>query len=294
MNLPDNNFQKIKEEYESIHAPKNLKKRIDTIMKKQPNNNSILRIAAKTAACVAAAAVVGIGALNLNPAFAASVSEIPGFGGLVRVLTFGKYEIKDGGFDALVETPKIEGLLDKELENELNTKFQENASAVIAAFEADMKEIKEAFPGEEVHMGMQSSYMVKTDNEDILAIDVYILNVVGSSSTKHTYYNINKKTGKLITLPEMFKENADYVGVLSTYIADQMQKINKESGAVVYWEADEFAESFTQISPDQKFYINDEGNIVICFDKYEVGPGSSGSPEFVIPNDIVADIILPL
>ena len=48
---------------------------------------------------------------------------------------------------------------------------------------------------------------------------------------------------------------------------------------------------FKEISKDQKFFINDDGNIVICFDKYEIAPGATGSPEFVIPNDVVKDIL---
>ncbi|MDY3927926.1 MAG: RsiV family protein [Clostridia bacterium] len=41
---------------------------------------------------------------------------------------------------------------------------------------------------------------------------------------------------------------------------------------------------------DQNFYINDSGNIVICFDKYEVAAGAQGCPEFEIPKSVVESI----
>ena len=41
-------------------------------------------------------------------------------------------------------------------------------------------------------------------------------------------------------------------------------------------------ECFQKIDGDQNFYINDQDQLVIVFDEYEVAPGSMGMPEFVI------------
>ena len=38
--------------------------------------------------------------------------------------------------------------------------------------------------------------------------------------------------------------------------------------------------------PYGNFYFSENGNIVIVFDKYEVGAGSSGAPEFEINKEI--------
>ena len=52
----------------------------------------------------------------------------------------------------------------------------------------------------------------------------------------------------------------------------------------VYWLDNTKVEEwrFDQIAPDHNFYFNEEGQIVIPFNKYEVGPGSTGAPEFVL------------
>ena len=39
---------------------------------------------------------------------------------------------------------------------------------------------------------------------------------------------------------------------------------------------------FQGIKPDQSFFINDRGNPVIVFEKYEIAPGSMGIQEFEI------------
>ena len=203
------------------------------------------------------------------------------------------YETSDKGYQAKVVTPKIEGLLDKDLEKKLNDEFKENADAVISAYEQDVRKLKEEFGDETIHMGVESNYIVKTDNENILALDVYLLNIAGSSSTKHTFYTIDKKTGELLTLKGLFKDDADYVTALSDCIRDEMIRQNKEEQGMFWIDGvtEESFEGFKQIKPDQNFYINDDGRIVICFDKYDVAAGAQGSPEFIIPDNIVKDLL---
>ena len=60
----------------------------------------------------------------------------------------------------------------------------------------------------------------------------------------------------------------------------------------MFWlKSEENPEGFEKISADQKFYINSDGKIVVCFDKYEIAAGAQGSPEFVLPDEVTADII---
>ena len=47
---------------------------------------------------------------------------------------------------------------------------------------------------------------------------------------------------------------------------------------------------FKEISPEQNFYINEENQLVIVFDEYEVASGNMGMPEFVIPGGLLEDI----
>ena len=70
-----------------------------------------------------------------------------------------------------------------------------------------------------------------------------------------------------------------------------MTRLNNEEGGMFWVEDDEFTEGFKGIKKDQNFYINEDGNLVICFDKYDVAAGAQGSPEFVIPNEIIKDIV---
>lgn len=53
---------------------------------------------------------------------------------------------------------------------------------------------------------------------------------------------------------------------------------------------DTIIEDFEAIKEDQNFYLNEEGQIVICFDEYEVAPGYMGLVEFAVDEEAVADI----
>ena len=39
---------------------------------------------------------------------------------------------------------------------------------------------------------------------------------------------------------------------------------------------------FTTITPETNFYINEAGNPIIVFQKYEIAAGAAGMPEFEI------------
>lgn len=281
-----NRLNDLKNEYKSICASDSLRQRTNAILK----TRRVLFY--KKFACSAAAFLILFTlTFNLFPELALAAAEIPVLNAVVKVITFGRYENKDMGYEAKIFTPKIEGLCDKELERKLNADFKENAEAVISAYQKDVEELKKEFGEETIHMGVTFDYIIKTDTKEILSLDVYLLYTAGSSSTKHTFYTIDKKSGKLLTLKELFKSNADYITPVSEYIRGEMKRINKEEDGMFWTDEDNPPfEGFKEIKEDQNFYINQNGELVICFDKYDVAAGAQGSPEFVIPKKITDPI----
>ena len=53
---------------------------------------------------------------------------------------------------------------------------------------------------------------------------------------------------------------------------------------VQYWLDDPEVEewNFDKIAEDQDFYVNEDGHIVVCFNEYDVAPGSMGCVEFIL------------
>ena len=67
-------------------------------------------------------------------------------------------------------------------------------------------------------------------------------------------------------------------------MAEQMEKNEN----IIYWmySDDKTFWGFYEIAPDQNFYFNENNDLVIVFNKYEVAPGSMGYPEFIIPLEL--------
>lgn len=278
-------IDKLKENYNNIKIPARLNDVVNDAINKKSNHKI------QTKWLVTAASICAVvGAININPVFADNLEQIPVIGNLVKIVNFSNYQIKDNGYEASIKVPKIEGLDNKELEYKLNKEFEENGKKLYSQYLEEVKGLKES--NESGHKSAESWYEVKTDNDNILSLVIYEYEAEGSSNTTRRFYNIDKKNQTALTLEGMFK-NDDYINVISENIKQQMAEQMKKDKNKIYWLNDKEARNsnFKSIKRDQGFYINKSGELVICFDKYEVGPGAMGLVEFTIPKDIIKPLM---
>ena len=271
----------------NIEIPDNLDKVVNDAL-----NSKSIKTKRKTISkwsSVAASVCLVVGAINLSPTFANTLEEIPVIGNVIKIINFRNYSIDENGFDVSIDIPKIEGLKNKDLEYRLNKDFEEEGKRLYQEYLKEMETLKsEGVEGREL---VKSWYEVKTDNDNILSLVVFKHYVQGSSNTTRKFYNINKKDQTVLTLEGMFA-GTDYVNIISENIKEQMRERMKENPNEHYWLDEEMEGlNFTKINKDQGFYINDNNELVICFDKYEVGPGSTGLAEFVIPKEITSKLM---
>ena len=112
-----------------------------------------------------------------------------------------------------------------------------------------------------------------------LRVDTVI--AMGGSDSFTKIYNIDKKTGKMITLNDLFREGSDYKKRISDSIKEQMRVQMKKYISKTYFLVDDLPEfDFKQIKDDANFYISDNGELTFVFDEYEVAPGYMGLVEF--------------
>ena len=283
-------MNKFRNEYENIEIPDELEFLVRTTIKEQEKKMKRKNIINKSVIAAAVAGVVFVGSINLSSEISYALSEVPVLGSIVRVLTFKTFELKDNNFDAELKTPAIEGL-DSNLEAMLNEKYLDENQKLYDDFMKEIDEMKKA-DMDEAHMGIASGYEVKTDTDKLLVIGRYVVNTAGSSSTTIKYDTIDKQNKLLITLPSLFKDEA-YIDIISENIKAQMkEQMKDESNA--YWLEDDMMgdENFSKIDKNQSFYITKDNQLVIAFDKYEVAPGYMGNPEFIIPSELLKDVLV--
>lgn len=144
------------------------------------------------------------------------------------------------------------------------------------------------------YVAMDTHYQILRNDDRLFTVCFETVISAGGSSQYSRYITLDKQTGNLIELETLFQPYSDYIGIISQDILRQMTE-QVENGEADYfipggiWSEDE---CFKEIQADQNFYINNDGQLVIVFDEYEVAPGSMGRPEFTIPTDILQTILL--
>lgn len=266
-------FKNAKDKYEQIKAPESLRKSVEKIFDEKPKQN---RISKYVVGAVASIVVCFTIALNVSPTFAANIANNEFMKDIVKVLTANKYEISKNNMVAKIVTPKIDGISNITVEEKINNEIETMMNEIIANFESETAELEKNYP--DAHYGIDADYIVKTDNEKYLSVDIYVVNTVGSSSTVHKFYNFDKTTGEVIHLKDIIKE--DYIEDVAKIIETEIEKRNKEEGHEIYYAT--YDEIVELLNKKEEFYINENGKPVIVFDKYEIGIGAIGCPEFEI------------
>lgn len=294
--MSNKNLEKLKKDYMNTPIPQELdfivKKTLKQRRKEMNKQKNIKRLVIPAASIAVAFTLITAG-INTSPAIADNLGKIPVIGNVVKVLTFREYNIDEDTYHGNIKTPEIQGLENTDLQDSLNKKYLEENKKLYDEFMEEVEELEKENGG---HLGVDSGYVIKTDTDDILSIGRYTVNTVASSSTEFKYDTISKKDNILITLPSLF-ENDDYIKIISENIKVQMIENNKNDENKIYWIADlqddnSIVENFEEISSTQDFYINEENKLVISFDKYEVAPGYMGVLEFIIPTEILSDVLV--
>lgn len=288
--MKNDKIDKLKENYNNIEIPKELDDVINDAFnesenKKLENNKKDWRRNMKNMKkWYASAAAVGliIVSVNASSTFAKSLENIPVIGNIIRVVNFNNYRIDKDGMDVSISLPEVSSD-SKDLEYKLNKEFEKEGKEAYKKYEAEVEKLEKE--GKTTHKSAEMWSETVAENDKTLSVAIYNTETEASAATSRKIYNIDKKDKTILTLEGMFGNN-DYVDVLSKNILSQMKERTKKDSNDVY-----FVDHTFKIKKDQPFYINDKGELVICFDEYEVAPGSAGLVEFVIPSNVVSKLM---
>ena len=315
-------LRQLKEEYENMKIPEAGRERlqagIDRARMEKKRAEHARRRSAWTA--VAAAAVVMIALPNTNMQIAHAMENIPLLGGFFRLVTVRQYNYSDENHDAEVELAQItygedagEGASVGEVaaapkgtaagsvegvgqEAAVANLSEDGVEAVNQDMEATVEELIRQFEdtlSEEGYHGLHVSQEVVTDNDRYYTVKLSVLETEASGYEHNQFYTIDKQTGNVVTLEDLFAEGSDYISAISENIKTQMrEQMAADEGVIYFLDGDDMPEfNFQGITEQTNFYFNEKDELVIAFDEYEVAPGSMGAPEFVIPQEVTAAIL---
>lgn len=244
------------------------------------SRRTLTRLSASAAAVVL---VFSLG-VNLSPAFADAVRDVPVLGSIAEVVTLKNYFEQKDNVSYSVRQPAVADDQGQVQDDVVNQQIQQAIDTYLADAQQRIEEYKEAYLAtggtEEEFLSrniqVQVDYQVFSQTEDTLSFALYMDENWVNSYGIVKYYNLDLQTGQPLTLQDLLGDN--WQSMVNEEIAAQIQQQEQEGVPYLIDES-----TFSGVTDQTKFYINDQHQIVIVFDKYEIAPGSSGRPEFVLP-----------
>ena len=193
-----------------------------------------------------------------------------------------------------IKIPKVkitgtDGKVMKSESEKLNAAISSYQNKFIKDYKKDVAAIKK---GEKGNESLTSGYKVVTDNDKLFCLRIDTVIAMGGSQSYAKIFSVDKKSGKQITLKNLFKKGSGYIDRISDNIKEQMRAQMKENADVTYFVDDENNKfNFKSISNKTNFYVNEKGELTLVFDKYEVAPGYMGMVEFSIPTGEIVDMV---
>ena len=282
-------YIKSKAAEEQTDIPDSVKNHIEQTLADLPEKKPVIkqiRILPRIAAAAACFVFITLFVLpNVSVAYAQTLEQIPVIGDIVRVVTIRNYFYADDKHEMNIDVPQIEGE-DSEAVDYINKDVSELTTALVNQFYKDLE-----ITGNNGYGSIHVDYEATTNTDRWFTLKLSVSETSASSNTYFEFYHIDKKQGKIVELGDLFNTDK-FSDILVAEIKMQMQEQMANDENISYWINNSgIGEEFATVSADHNFYWNENGDLVIIFDKYEVGPGSMGTSEFVIGRDVIKDIL---
>ena len=201
----------------------------------------------------------------MSASAAEALEQIPVLGSLVQVVTLRNYLYDDGHSFADVSVPQV--LEGGQAGSAINAAVQADIDRLLKQFQQDAEVLSQGG-----YQSLDVSYEVASDTDRWFTLRVSALQTQASGYQILRYYHIDKTTGEMVALSDLFPTGSDYVAVLSDEVLRQMEEEDRSY----------FPNEFRSIDPDQDFYWTSDGGLVLVFDEASVAAAAEGVLEFPI------------
>lgn len=242
---------------------------------------------------VAACFIFSVLLPNVSEKSAYALQSIPGLGRYFQLITLRKYSFNDGSHSAEVQTPYLavgaEEAKSDSAWKEAKSDSAEKINADIAKITDELiQEFKEELTKSE-YKNLDVHSEVILNSEEYYVLSLSVLQEEGDSHTLNHYYTVDKHSGELLTLSELFPYTANYKEILTEEVKKQIKEHNRISEDKYFVQDGEDEEGFREVTDEQSFYINADKHLVLVFPEGEIAPMSMGEIQFIMPESIWQD-----
>lgn len=272
-------------EYKNIEIPNELDSVVKSAIhegKRLRRKNKTISICKRIGSTAAVFIFSFIAALNLFPTVAHAAYQIPVIGDLCRIVTIREYHFEDDIKYIDAKIPKIENTGKSELEKRVNLGIRKKINECIKENKQVAKDYYEAFietggkPEEFIPIGITVDYDIKCINEKYVSFVISQYETAFNAYNHEIYYNIDLESERIFTLKDWYGN--DYKEIVSESIESTISGWTDEQKELLW---DDIS-IIDLISENTDFYINQNNQVVVVFERYEAACGAAGSLEFTI------------
>lgn len=289
MNNFDSHLKKCAKE-DAYTVPESVSKVVDDTLASLPDNSNcrrrrVVKQILSAAACLLLVFLVVLP--NCSPAYAQALENIPVISSIIEVVTVRNYKYSDDNHTLDIDVPHITGQ-NSDAENYINKDIDEMTKLLFNRFYREL----EADEGKG-HGSVHVDYEVVTNTDKWFTLRLRVCEAYGSGNTYYKYYHIDKIKGCIVELSDLAIDDSFY-SKLKAEVQRQMKVEMSEDKNIEYWlEDDPFGVFYLEPGENSNFYWNDDGDLVIVFNKYDAAPGFMGTPEFTVKKSVLGDSLVP-
>lgn len=272
-----------KAKYDKLEIPEELSSvvqdAIKTGLREENTKNQIYKKIIGIAAIILVAFVIP---LNTIPAYAKTAQQIPIIGEIAKIFTFKEYHFEDEikYIDAKIPEFNYKGKSD--LEKRVNQEINKIIHEELKNAENHAKEYYEAFietggkPEDFIPIGINVDYEIKSITDKKVSFIITKSETSASAYFLEYFYNIDMESGKYITMIDLLGNN--YKEIVTESIENTIDNWSQEKKDLLF----ENINIEDLINENTDFYINEQNQIVVVFNKYVIAAGAAGRLEFPI------------
>ena len=230
---------------------------------------------------MAAAAACFTLMMHGSPVFAQTVANLPVIGEFLRIVTGVQIEKEDVNEVIHITLPKVENSGNPEFEKQINQRIEEeleNLSREARTQAEDLKNNAEGKTGTYHPVDFYAAYQIYYNQGALVSFSIDTTTTMASAYEQRYFFNLDLESGKELTLAEVI--GSENLAAADQQVRSQIEQRLAQDPTSFF----DFNEEggYTGLSENQKFYINENRQAVIVFDEYEIAPGASGMPEFIL------------
>lgn len=195
-----------------------------------------------------------------------------------------KEELDTPELQLKIQYPQLQGLPDAAVQEKLNAAFRELAAQAEATGRENAAQLWPGAIERQICAVTYFDYVVKYNQNGLMSVVFSDYQYGGGAHglTIQSALTFNLETGAIYRLSDLFRENADYVELISRKVREQMRDRDLEPLI-----------PFTSIDPLEDFYLSSSNALVVYFQQYEYFPYALGIQEFAIPFSDLSDCLTP-